>query len=158
MIFTQPLPSSGLAHGSATNGISRSISGSISLRPSRAMSRSCSSSAASSRRRTLRRSPTALQSRPVLCRSRAASFSVSSALDLVQCRRRDRDARPRPYRPASFPVAWWRSSRASARPAAGSITGYRKCQKWPFTASWNTSSSLTAVCRNVSQLTSRLPR
>ena len=43
-------------------------------------------------------------------------------------------------------------------PGLGSITGYLKCQKCPFVTSWNTSSSLTAVCRNVSQFTSRLPR
>ncbi len=33
MTFTQPLPSSGLAHGSATSGISRSSSGNSNLRP-----------------------------------------------------------------------------------------------------------------------------
>ena len=42
MIFTQPVPSSGLAHSSAMSGISRFSSGSRSLRPARAMSRSVS--------------------------------------------------------------------------------------------------------------------
>ena len=60
-----------------------------------------------------------LERRASPCPAPRPAGLVQFRFGLVQRGGRDRDARPRPCRRASSRAAWWRWSRASARPAAG---------------------------------------
>jgi hypothetical protein len=136
--------------GSATSGIGRFCSGNINIRPSSAISRKLDQR----RQQSLRRDA-------------SSSIWLRSPADLSRRRRQfffrldQRFAAPRPdrgepqrrYRPASF-----RASRRDLDLGRLARLGIdhliTDVPKVSLTVSLNTSSSLTAVCRNVSQLTS----
>ena len=138
------------------SGISRSVSGSFSLRPACAMSRSLIK---------LREDRLAAAAKGVdlfldvvlFLGGAAASLARSSASALSSAAAGS-GCTATAVSPSIVSGRVVAIVTCVGSPGCGSITGYLKCQKWPFVASWNTSSSLTAVCRNVSQFTSRLPR
>ena len=105
-----------------------------------------------------------LDRRAFLCRCAAASFSLQLSLDLVElpagsgCTATAVSPSIVSGRVVAM-VTRVRLARALSLGALGIDHRVVEAdQNLPLTSSWNTSSSLTAVWRNVSQFTSRLPR
>ena len=114
--------------------------------------------AACVRRRSARSSSCACNVGLSLFARRSASFCAQLGFGLVE--RRGRIGMHGHGRVAEHRLGPRRGDRDVRRLArlADRSPDSGSARSGPSTVSWNTSSSLTAVCRNVSQFTSRLPR